>query len=108
VKPRRVRPCDPQCRDRVAVPELLCPYFKYPSEQVSEFENDMSGQFPDCDLGQRILSTQGVGLITASVPAYDMSDGNQYGCGWHAVASIGLEPLQYSTDGKSSLSGIGM
>lgn len=90
----------------VALLERLHSHFKYLDEQIADIEKELGRQLQDDDLGQRLMSIPGVGPITASVLAAEVSDGKQYRCGRDFAASIGLVPRQYSTGGKNNLLGI--
>lgn len=85
--------------------ERLHEHFKYLSEQIAGIEKEITQQLADDDLGQRLLSIPGVGLITASVLAAETGDGKQYSCGRDFAASIGLVPRQYRTGRRANLLG---
>jgi len=86
--------------------QRLHDHFVYLNEQIKELDKELEGQLADDDLGSRLLSMPCVGLITASLLAVEMGDGQQYQCSRDFAASVGLVPRQYSTGGKSNLLGI--
>jgi len=79
---------------------------KYLDEQIGQLERDITRQLSDDEIGQRLLTIPGVGVITASVLASEMGDGKQYRCGRDFAAAIGLVPRQHSTGGRANLLGI--
>lgn len=90
----------------VAIIERLHLHAKYLDEQIGQLERDITRQLSDDEIGQRLLTIPGVGVITASVLASEMGDGKQYRCGRDFAAAIGLVPRQHSTGGRANLLGI--
>lgn len=90
----------------VAIIERLHLHAKYLDEQIGQLERDIARQLADDEIGQRLLTIPGVGVITASVLASEMGDGKQYRCGRDFAAAIGLVPRQHSTGGRANLLGI--
>jgi len=90
----------------VSILEHLHAHYKYLDKQIGQIEKEIADQLADNDMGQRLLSIPGVGLLTASALAAEMGDGQQFGCGRNFAASLGLVPRQYSTGGKANLLGI--
>jgi transposase len=89
-----------------AIIERLHLHAKYLDDQIGQLERDIARQLADDDIGQRLLTIPGVGVITASVLASEMGDGKQYRCGRDFAAAIGLVPRQHSTGGRTNLLGI--
>ncbi|REG48700.1 transposase IS116/IS110/IS902 family protein [Paraburkholderia sp. BL6669N2] len=90
----------------IAVLERLHAHIKYLNEELDEIREEVARQLASDDLGQRLLTIPGVGPVTASVLTAEMGDGKQYGCSQDFAVSLGLVPGQYSTGGRSNLSGV--
>lgn len=69
-------------------------HFKYLSEQIAEVDKEMARQLAEDDLGQRLMTIPGGGVVTASLLSAEMGNGKQYGGSRDFAASIGLVPRQ--------------
>lgn len=90
----------------VGILERLRDHHKYLSGQIHELERDLVQQLKEDERSQRLLEIPGVGPITASVLAVELSDARHYDDARQFAASVGLVPRQYSTGGKPTLLGI--
>ncbi|MEM5402785.1 IS110 family transposase [Paraburkholderia unamae] len=90
----------------VAIIERLRLHVKYLEEQIGQLERDIARQVSDDEVGQRLMTIPGIGVITASVLSSEMGDGKQYRCGRDFAAAIGLVPRQHGTGGRNNLLGI--
>ncbi|MCW6016656.1 IS110 family transposase [Serratia marcescens] len=81
-------------------------HHRYLSDEITEIEKEIEELLAGDELGHRLLSIPGVGLITASVLATELGDGKHYANSRCFASAVGLVPRQYSTGGKTKLLGI--
>src|SRR5512144_1362437 len=86
--------------------ERLHAHFQYLDEQIRQLEHELAQQLNEEDRSRRLLAIPGIGPITASALAIELSDARQFTSARHFAASLGLVPRQHSTGGKPTLSGI--
>lgn len=74
-------------------------------EPIGQIEKEITREVSNDEVGQRLMTIPGIGVIMASVLASEMGDGKQYRCGRDFAAAIGLVPRQHSTGGRNNLLG---
>lgn len=90
----------------VALIVRLREHTTYLDQQIKQVEQELKTVLREDDRGQRLLEIPGIGPITASALALELSDARQFVNARQFSASIGLVPRQYSTGGKPTLLGI--
>lgn len=90
----------------VALAARLREQVHYLSQQVRDVEQELVAALGEDDCSCRLLEIPGIGPITASALAVELSDAQQFANARQFSASIGLVPRQYSTGGKPTLLGI--
>lgn len=75
-------------------------HYQYLVVQITELERALDQELSRDEMGQHLMTIQGIEPITASVLSFQLGDCKQYGCSRDFAASTGLVPREYSTGSK--------
>lgn len=75
-------------------------------DRITQFTRKINAQADECDSARRLATIPGVGQLTATALIAAVGDARQFKTARDLSAWLGLTPGQYSTGGKTQLTGI--
>lgn len=77
-----------------------------PEDRIAQFTRKINAQADASDIARRLATIPGVGQLTATALVAAVGDARQFKTARDLSAWLGLTPAQYSTGGKTHLTGI--